>query len=468
MLQKTKRMELRTNGKIGRAAAVFGILLVCSLSLLSAPPRSKSFVLANGLRVVLLEKRGLSLVNISAAVDVGVKDEPSGASGLVHVLEHCILFRGTERRSGAEVGRDVRRNGAYFNAYTGLDLASFEISLPADRVDFGLANQREILFDFDVSADELEKEKEVILEEIRMIADDPWKRASSLVAKALFPGHAYGRPVYGTEADIAALTPERIKEFHAAYFVPGNCALAVVGDLSIEDMEGKVRAVFGPVRGPGPERGGAAARPARPVKARLLEKSVEIREEMDVKEAYLAVGFVGPDYNHDDRCTVDLLVEILGRGINPMLNSALRARRNLVQTVSMSYVPLRSGGIVMAVFTLDPKDVRIARSEALAFLRQARNLNFAASDYFGEDRTFAYDFLEAARNQVRFSFRKGAESGLQLASAFARHVILSEGDGRNFLEAIGRVSSSDLRAAAAEYFSKGDNVVVAIVPKKKD
>jgi predicted Zn-dependent peptidase len=95
-------------------------------------------------------------------------------------------------------------------------------------------------------------------------------------------------------------------------------------------------------------------------------------------------------------------------------------------------------------------------------------LNFTASDYFGEDRTFAYDFLEAARNQVRFSFRKGAESGLQLAGALARHIILGEGDGRDFLEAIGRVSSSDLREAAAEYFSKGDSVVVAIVPKKKD
>jgi len=150
-----------------------------------------------------------------------------------------------------------------------------------------------------------------------------------------------------------------------------------------------------------------------------------------------------------------------------MLNSALRARRNLIQTVSMSFVPLGSGGIVMAVFTLDPKDVRMARSEALGFLRRTRELNFAASDYFGEERTFAYDFLEAARNQARFNFRKGSESGLLTASSIARHVILGNGAGRNFLESIGRVSSSDLRAAAAEYFSKGDSVVVAIVPKKK-
>jgi zinc protease len=449
---------------------IFVAFLACFRAPAPAQPRSKAFSLANGLRVVLFEKRGLPLVHISAAVDVGVKDEPAGANGLVHILEHCILFRGTERRSGAEVGRDVRRNGAYFNAYTGLDLTLFEISLPADRADFGLANQKEILFDFDVAADELAKEKEVILEEIRMIADDPWRRASSIVSRALFPGHPYGRPVYGTEADIAAATPERIKEFHAAYFVPGNCALAVVGDLSIEDMEGKVRAVFGTVRDRNLERGGPYVRPAGPGKAGLLGKSVEIREEMDVKEAYLAIGFVGPDYGHPDRYAVDLLVEILGRGINPMLNSALRTRRDLVQTVSMNYVPLMYGGIVMAVFTLDPRDVRMARSEALGFLKRARELNFSASDHFGEERTFAYDFLKAARNQVRFGTRRGAENGLMLASALARHVILGGdgGNGKDFMKEIERVSSSDLREAAAEYFSKGDSVVVAIVPGKRD
>ncbi len=453
-------MEHRTKGTRVRGVAVLGALLVCSRFAGTAETRDKFLTLENGLRVVLVEKPGLPLVSIAAAVDVGVKDEPAGASGLIHILEHCILFRGTERRSGAEVGRDVRRNGAYFNASTSLDLASFEISLPADRIDFGLANQREILFDFDVSADELEKEKEVILEEMRMIADDPLKRASALVAESLFPGHPYGRPVYGTEAGIASLTPERIKEFHAAAFFPGNCALAVVGGLPIETMEAKVRQVFGRVPGR------TVIRPPKAERSRLLEKDVDIREEMDVKEAYLAIGFVGPDYNHEDRFAVDLLVEILGRGVNPMLNSALRARRDLIQTVSMSYVPLRSGGIIMVVFTLDPKDVRMARSEALGFLRRARELSFAASDHFGEDRTFAFDFLEAARNQLRFGSRRGGESGLLLASGLARHVVLGEGDGGDFLEAVGRVSSSDLRRAAARYFSKGDSVVVAIVPKK--
>lgn len=449
--------------RVGTLALAAAILLPSPASGVEGP-RMKRIVLDNGLRVILLEKLGLPLVHISAAVDVGVKDEPPGASGLVHVLEHCILFRGTERRSGAEVGRDVRRNGAYFNAYTGLDTASFEISLPADRADFGLANQREILFEFDIADDELAREKEVILEEIRMIADDPWKRASSLVAAALFPGHPYGRPVFGEEADIAALTPEAIKAFHAAYFVPSNVVLAVVGDLPLERMEEKVRTAFGPVpRGP-------AVRSSRPAKAPLLGKGQEVRVEMDVKEAYLALGFVAADYNHADQYPLDLLVEILGRGINPLLNTALRSRRDLVQTVTMSYVPLRAGGIVMAVLTLDPKNIRMARTEALGFLRRARELNFSVDDFSGEERTFAYDFLAAAKNQVRFSSRRISENGLLLAGALARHALMRDGSGsdEDFQQVIDRVSSSDLREAAARYFGKGESVVVAVVPNPKD
>ena len=115
-----------------RGVAVLGSLpaLAAGTAAAGGRPATSLFVLDNGLKVVLLEKRGLPLVNISAAVGVGTKDEPAGSSGLVHLLEHCILFRGTEFRSGTEIGRDIRRNGAYFNAHTGQDLASFEISLP--------------------------------------------------------------------------------------------------------------------------------------------------------------------------------------------------------------------------------------------------------------------------------------------------------------------------------------------------
>ena len=453
--------------KKGLSALQFFVLfLAAALPAFLAPSplqnASKYFVLDNGLKVILYEKPGLPLINISAAVNVGTKDEPEGSSGLVHLLEHGILFRGTEFRSGTEISRDIRRNGAYFNAYTGQDLADFEISLPSDRFDFGLANQKEILFNFDVTAEELDKEKDIILEEIRMVRDDPRKYAASLVYQNLFKGHPYGNPAYGSAEDLLAVTPDKLKAFYASFFVPGNCSLAVVGALPLKDMEEKVRAVFSSVKA-------ADFKPATFEKAGLLGKSVEIREEMDVKEAYLAIGLIGPDYNNPDQYAVDLLTEILGRGVNPMLNSALRARRNLVQTVGMNYSAHKYGGALIAFFTLDPKDVTMARNEAVRFLNQVRGLNFGIEDTFGQDQFYVFDFLRSAKNQVRFGSQKAQETGLLLASSLARHLLLFEdkGDKESFLARIDRVNSSDLRRAAAIYLSKGEGVVVIIVPKKK-
>ena len=110
----------------------------------------KGFNLENGLKVFLYERHNLPLVNIVVAVNAGSKDETDETNGLVHLLEHYILFRGTETRSGSDIAGDIRRHGAYFNAHTGQDLAIFEISIPAESADFGLANQKEILFDLKI------------------------------------------------------------------------------------------------------------------------------------------------------------------------------------------------------------------------------------------------------------------------------------------------------------------------------
>ncbi len=103
---------------------------------------TKQFELENGFKVFLYEKHTLPFINCAIAVNLGTKDESDETSGLVHILEHYILFRGTELRSGTQISQDIRRNGAYFNAHTGLDLAVFEISLPSEHTEFALKNQK--------------------------------------------------------------------------------------------------------------------------------------------------------------------------------------------------------------------------------------------------------------------------------------------------------------------------------------
>jgi predicted Zn-dependent peptidase len=426
-------------------------------------PGEKLFTLENGLKVFLLERRNVPLVNIVAAVNAGSKDETESTSGVIHLLEHYVLFRGTEERSGNEVARDIRKHGAYFNAHTGQDMAVFEISLPAENAEFGLRNQKEILFNLKIAEAELEAEKEVIFEEFRQLRDDPFRFGGALVYQNLFPGHPYGKPILGTEASLRALTREAVEGFYRRYFVPGNSVLAVVGDFDVAGMEAKVRAVFGDV-----PKGEVSVTPIE--KPSPPAKTVEIEEALDVEEGYLIIGILGPDYNDPDQYASDVLTQALGQGIYPLLTKPLRSPRDLVNSVMMTYVALKKSGAFVIYITLDPKNMTAAKREAQNYLRRTlRSENFSKDDFMAvEERQAAFDHLGYARNELRFAVQRAWESGLGLASSLAQHMILNEKTAKiGYLEEVAKVSSSDLRKISAKYFSRSEYVIVSIVPKKK-
>ena len=210
----------------------------------------------------LVERHNLPLIHIAAAVDAGVKDETDATSGLVHLLEHCVLFRGTERRSGSDVGREIRERGAYFNAHTGRDLSVFEISLGRPTPNSGSGTRRKSCSISILRQDELDREKDVILEEISQLEDDPDRYARDLALARLFAGHPYGRSVYGDREAIRGARAEDMRAFHDRYFVPANCGLAVVGDRPLADLESLVTGIFGAV--PKAEAPGSALPPAGP------------------------------------------------------------------------------------------------------------------------------------------------------------------------------------------------------------
>jgi len=427
----------------------------------SASEAAKILTLDNGLKVYLYENRALPLVHIALAVDCGSKDETPRTSGLAHLLEHMILFRGTGTRTGEEIGREVRRHGAHFNAHTGQDLTQFELSLPSASADFGLMNEKDILFNLKITEAEVEAEKAVILEELNQVADDPFRRASRAVFENLFAAHPYGLPLSGRVETLKEITARDLQELYSAYFVPANASLAVVGDLSLAEMEDKVRTIFGSI----------LPRPAPPAScpaAGAPAKDIDLTLEMDVNKAYCLIGMLGPDYNHPDQYAVDTLCYILGRGFNPLLNTAFRSGRELVQTVSMSYLSLKRGGLILIALTADPKNIKAAKREAVQFLRSSRSLNFSPEDIPGEERFYAFDYILSAKNRIRFEVHRAEERGLAIASSMARYLILQDPDAeRNYLKGIERLTTSDLRAAAGRYLGSGRKIIVTVVPRKK-
>ena len=443
-------------------ATVFLGFILSSIPIYSQEKENtKYFELENGLKVFLYNKKTLPLINFVFAFDLGTKDESEETNGLVHILEHCILFRGTEFHSGDKISKNIRKHGAYFNAYTGRDLSIFELNLPSEYADFALNNQKEILFNLKLTQKELDEEKEVILEEISQIEDDPIKYETSLVYQNLFKNHAYQKPVYGKREVIKSATVEQVEKFYKSYFSPSNCALAVVGDFQMEKMEKNIKEVFGNLK-----KGEIPLRKFE--KASLPKKIIEIKKEMDVSTGYLTIGMLAPDFNHEEQYAIDLLTEILGRGINPMLNHPLIERRIFVNSITMHYGAHKYGGIVFINLTLNPRRINAAKRQIIQFLKKSRSLNYSKKDYHGEFQLYAIDYLESAKNKIKFNTHKSQEIGLVIAESLAKFMLMNEDPNRgNFLENINKITSSDLRKAAGKYLSKNAYVIVSIVPKKK-
>lgn len=454
-------MKNKAHRKILFSAVLLFFCLLSITPINSQDNAQKYFELDSGLKVFLYEKHTLPLVNLVFAVNLGTKDESEKTNGIVHILEHYILFRGTEFRSGPEISQDIRRHGAYFNAHTSLDLATFEISLPAEHADFALRNQKEILFNLKLSQEELDEEKKVILEELSQIQDDPLKYATTLVYQNLFRNHPYQKPVQGKKEIIEALTAEQVEKFYRKFFVASNCVLAMVGDFEIEDMEMKTRNIFGDLKK-------TEISPPKYEKTPELKKTVEVKKEMDVNQAYLVIGISGPDYNHEDQYALDILTQILGRGVNPMLNYPLRGRRNLAQSALMRYSAHKYGGAIIIYITLNPKNIGITKRETIKFLKETRRLNYSKKDVMGDAKLYTLDYLDSAKNQIKFDFHQSQEKGLAVANSLARYIVLHENqEGGSYLENIEKLNSSDLRKAAGKYLSSGRYVIVTISPKNK-
>lgn len=454
-------MFSKKSNKISLTACVFFIFLL-GLNFISGQENetSKFYELENGLKVTLFERHTLPLINFVFAVNLGSKDETEETNGLVHILEHYILFRGTEFRSGSEISLDARRHGAYFNAHTGHDIATFELSLPSEHAEFALEILKEILFHLKLTQEELDEEKQVILEELNQIQDDPMKYATSLVYQNLFQNHPYERPIYGKKEIIESTSVEEIEKFYRSYFVPSNCSLAVLGDFKLSKMEGDIIRIFGDIPG-------GNFSPREFEKTTLLKKSVEIEKIMDVNQGYLVIGMPGPDYNNPAQYATDTLIEIQGKGINPMLNSSLRGRRIMANSISMGFSAHKFGGAILIYIVLDPKKLNTAKREVIKFLKNSRNQNYSAEDYMGNARYDVIDFLESAKNQIKFKIHRSQEKGLLVATSLARYMLLNEiPDRGSYLENIEKISSSDLRKTAGEYFSQGRYVVVSILPMK--
>ncbi len=292
------------------------------LLVLAALPAAVGFAayreetLANGLRVVLIEHHANPMVASTVVVGAGVTEERPDRSGASHLLEH-LLFNGTTTRSQRALYDATDRAGAYNNATTREDHTLFTLLVQREFAEEGLDLQADMLFRSTIPAENFDKEKGIVLEEMARDASDPGYAAAQGFRSFAYAGTPLARPVLGTPESIAAIRRDEVVAYWRERYVPRNMLLVVMGDFETPAMLETVRRTFGGAPAGSAQASTAGAWPAAPRENLSLQK-------LDAPRTYVEAGFPLGLAAHDPLVpAVELLLDALAAGEDAPLHEAL-------------------------------------------------------------------------------------------------------------------------------------------------
>ena len=307
--------------------------------------------LPNGARIASVEMPHMKSVSAGFWVAIGGRHETTGESGIAHFLEH-LLFKGTSRRSARQLSEAVEGLGGYLNAFTTEDHTCYYAKATADH----LPELCDVLGDMYLCSRlapiEIERERDVIREEILMYRDHPAQHAQELLSQTMWPGHPLGRPLTGTLETIATFTRPQLRAFLARHYNGQTTIATVAGRVTHERVVKLLKPILGKLpRGRRP-RFSRARMHKGPARVSLITQETE--------QTHLAMGFHAFGRQDDRRFALKLLSVILGENMSSRLFQKLREQHGYCYNVCSSMVTLEDTGAISISAGLDPLKLKKA------------------------------------------------------------------------------------------------------------
>ena len=405
-------------------------------------------VLDNGLTVLLKEVHRTPVVSIMAYVKTGSAHEGVwNGSGISHAVEH-MFFKGTETRGVGEIANEIRSYGGDINAFTSYDVTGYTLVASRDHYTEALELLADCLMHARFDLGEFQKEKEVILSEIRLGRDNPARRTSHLLWENAYQQHPYRHPVIGYETLLKELTREDLIQYHRQTYVPNNIILVLVGDIQNQEALAAVKEHFGSFR-----------RASLPPQARVVEpiqRSIRsVRQEAPFQMAHLMMGYHTVSVTSQEMYPLDVLAILFGGVRSARLVELLQKEKELVYGVeTSSYTPIDPGLFTISAI-LEEENI----PETLALIR-------AEIDKI-KSHPIRTDELEKAKQRVLSSFYFSQET----IQSQARDLAGNEAAGldplfsERYVKAIAAVTKEDVQRAAKHYLKEENLTLVVLVPE---
>jgi zinc protease len=435
---------------VSRILYAFLILVATLVSSANAAlvDRVTERTLQNGLKVILLENHKAPLITFQVWYRVGSRNEQLGLTGLSHMLEH-MMFKGTEKISGAEFSRIIEQNGGNENAFTSTDFTAYFENMSADKIHIPIQLESDRMGGILLKEEDFKTERAVVMEERRLRTDDSPKAVllEQLQATA-FQLQPYRWPIIGWMQDIARYTIDDLRAYHSTYYNPSNALVVVLGDFNTREALSLIEQAFGPLpEGPKPNQERNHEQP------QLGERRIMVRKEAQL--ASVIKAYHVPNLKDPDSYVLEVISAILSAGKSSRLYRTLVQKKQLALAAeSENELVSRDPGLFILAADVMPgksvDQVEKALEEEIEGLRK---------------RLVGARELTKAKNQLESMFIYGQDSLFYQGMLLAGYEIVSSWrDADRYVPAIKAVSAKDIQRVTRKYLLSWNCTTALLIP----
>jgi zinc protease len=415
-----------------------------------------TFMLPNGMQVVVVTNKRAPIVTHMVWYKVGSADEPKGKSGIAHFLEH-MMFKATANMKSGEFSSTVARNGGRDNAFTSNDYTGYFQTIAKDRLELVMRMEADRMINIQFNDEQVEPERQVILEERNMRTDNsPEARLSEEINAAFYRNHPYQIPVIGWRHEIEALSRQDLESFYKLWYHPNNAILVVAGDITMNEVRPLAEKYYGKLpAGPLPQR----TRPSEPphvASQRVSLADARVRQP-NWRRLYLA-----PSMAYGDTSLVHALEvgsEILGGGATSRLYRTLVVEENKAVSTGSHYDDSAFGPTTFTLSAAPQQGVSLDEIEKMVEAEIAKLLKDGVTQ---EEVERAKKRMQASAVYARDSAGRGARA---LGAALASGQTVE--DVESWPDRIGAVTADQVNAALRAILKDEGALTATLVEKEK-
>jgi len=407
----------------------------------------KKIDLNNGIRIILNHMPHMASVSTGVWVSCGSRNEDKKISGISHFLEHMV-FKGTQTRSSRKIKEEIEGRGGSLNAFTSEEVTCYLAKTGGNLVDITLDVLSDIVLSARLDKKDIERERTVIMEEIKMYRDLPNHYVQDILGEVMWPGHPLGLPIAGDIETVGSFMRKDFTGYRDNYYTPGNIVVSVCGNFNEKKVIRKIKSIYeakkdkksiGPVKFNNNQ--------SRP-QIKILYKPTE--------QTHLSMGLHAFGKEHKDKYILSLLHIILGANMSSRLFEIVREKKGLAYKIRSEVKRYKDTGAFLVHVGTEHKKVKEAVSLIVKELKRIK------------DERVSSEELKRAKEFFKMQFLLALEDTLDHMLWLGEHVISfnKAPDKDEIIRKISDVSSDDLKRVAKKIFTESAINLALIGPLK--